>query len=201
MRVKYYYDHNQFKKATKCQICGKRFWAHGWEMTPLATYAKGHSLCIECAKWQHLSENRPENMEVIDGVAYDVQPYIKKEYGMHLGGNGELKCLVHADGTSRVSNDVWVIGKIPERFLELFPQTAWWTKPKYAKRLQRGVLHCKGRMCYDRYHCFRYDYTQEFENGPYNIPPKEHIVGSEHCREFINIQDITNYPYFNIEDI
>ena len=191
---------NLFSHSTQCSICGKRFWAHDIMANSLAKYAKEKSLCLECAKWMQLSEYRPFNLEIIDGVAYKVFPLTEKEPGACLGGKGKLKCIIHADGTSCVSNDIWTIGKVPERFYDLFPRTGWWIKNWYKARLLKGALHCKGKMCYDRYHCFRYDYTQEFDTGPFNIPPKDHIVGSENCKQFINILDIENYPPFNTED-
>lgn len=189
-----------FRNGIKCQICGRKFLAMGLQKTKLGSYAKDHSLCLECAKWAQLSENRPKDLEIIDGVAYKCLPHIRKEYGMHLGGEGKERLIIHPDGTYRFSNDIWTIGTIPERFRNILPNTGWWIDIKYLCRLKRGVLHCRGKMCYDRYHCFRYDYKQEYGIGPYNILPKDHVAGSENCKEFIDIRDITNYPYFNIED-
>ena len=37
-----------FRNGIKCQICGRKFLAMGLQKTKLGSYAKDHSLCLEC---------------------------------------------------------------------------------------------------------------------------------------------------------
>ena len=202
MRVKYYYDHKQFHKPIVCNHCGRKFWNHGWAFSPLAEFANKHGVCLECAKWLQFASKRQKGVEVIDGVVWRILPKQEKRYGAILGGKGKNVYILKKDGTAIESNDIWQIGTVPELFRERIPDTAYWvTDKKMGKRLVSENFQCEGRQCYDRYHCYRYDYTQEFEDGPFNKIPKDWVVGNERCGSFINIQCIAGYDYYNINDI
>ena len=105
------------------------------------------------------------------------------------------------DGTALMSNDVWNKGAIPIRFQSWFPDTAYSISKKTYKKLIRGRMGCRARGCFDRYHCYRYDYKREFAEGPYNAIPKDWIVGEERCPAFIDLREIKNFDYIDINDI
>lgn len=202
MRVKYYYDHKQFHKPIVCNQCGKKFWNHGWAFSPLGEFAKRKEVCLECARWLDYIRKQHKDHIIIDGVIYRVLPKQKKAYGVILGSKGKIKFILKKDRTAIESNDIWVVGTIPELFRDKLPDTGWWVTDKtMGKRLVSEDFKCEGRQCYDRYHCYRYDYTQEFEEGPFNAIPKDWIVGDERCGSFVNIQCIKGYDYYNIKDI
>lgn len=191
--------HDKLQQSTVCPICKRKYWKYAAGKGRLAKISQERSVCLECAKWLDLAENHPDGYEVIDGVVYKIFPKTKKTYATILGGNGVIKCVIRPDGTGITSNDVWTIGKVPERFLHLFPNTGWWIPSKYKYRT-KYVVQCKNKTCFDRYHCIRYDYHQEFAEGPLNVPPLEWIVGDEKCPAFINILDVRNYNYFDTND-
>lgn len=193
--------------SSSCSICGKRILNMGFdERNPIYKIMKSEGICYECAYWRDIIAHRPENFEVIDGKCYQFNPtptWVQKTPFRMLGSDGKKFYIVRKDGTYARSNDVWFIADVPKDFRDQLPDTAWLTTARVYDRLERGVFACKSRACMDRYHCYRFDYRNEFtEDGPFNIPPKEWITGDEQCREFINLLDFKNYDeYVSVSDI
>lgn len=178
-------------------------------MLPLLTRFKTKSAknarpqcCPDCAAWRRLADSKPDNLEIAGGVAYKVNPYTKKKWGTILGGKGKIHYFLKKDLSLTISNDVWKVGEIPQPFRDELKDTGWWvTNKKYADRCARGKIRCKSRMCYNRYRCLWFDYTSEFEKGPFNFIPKDYVVGTEKCSSFVDVLCIRNFDaYFNPND-
>lgn len=192
------------KRYIICDKCGRKV-AADWADDDVGLHKRMLELsyCDTCAYWHDILNNKPDNYEIIGGVCYRVLPYVpkrKSQIGAIFGSNRKRFWLLKSDGTIYKSNDMWVVGKIPKQFW--FEDTAWIITPKTHKKLaERPVCRkCNSIGCYDRYHCLYYDWSSEIDGG-FNAIPRDHIVGSDGCKNFINInKDIKNYNPFHIFD-
>lgn len=184
---------------TKCSICGKRVCNAFFDKeSPIYLQMVEKNCCYDCAYWEDLIANPPENMEVVNQTLYDFKPYIEPKLGMFLG---QTMWILKKDGTPMMSNDVWNKGKIPLQFRDRLPDTAYEVSKKTYKKLTTGRMGCRSVGCFDRYHCYRYDYRHEFGQAPYNRVPRDWIVGDEGCPAFINLREIKHFDYIDINDI
>lgn len=191
----------KLRQSVTCKCCGKKIWDYRIMFARMKEKPMQNGICPECQRWNNIIRHPPKEMEIIDGSAYMFGRVQKREIGVTLGGKGKTRCIARKDGTGFVSNDVWLIGKIPDTFKNKLPNTAWWIEEHNGRRLALTKMKCKNKSCYDRYHCFRYDYRIEFDKGPYNSIPKDWITGNERCRYFVNILTIQNYfDYFDTSD-
>ena len=142
--------------------------------------------------------NPPECMEIINQTVYSFLPYQEPRFGIILG---ETLYILRKNGELAMTNDAWNKGVIPWRFQDRLPNTAYSLSKKVFNKLSKGRMGCLARGCFDRYHCYRYNYRMEFDVGPYNCVPKDWIVGSERCPAFINLKDIRGFDYIDINDI
>ena len=181
-------------KSYKCKYCGKKIYST--EFTPKLD--KSQLVCGECAYWNNLINTPNQYIEVINYTAFEFLPYQEPGLGKILG---ETMYILRKNGEVAMSNDVWEKGKIPDRFLSYFPNTAYAISKKIYRKLSKGKMGCWAKGCFDRYHCYRYDYKKEIGKEPYNIVPKDWTVGNEHCPAFINILDIKGLEFFDINDI
>ncbi len=182
-------------KILKCEYCGKRLYG----IDPGSDMAKGKEPCIcpQCNYWIKLTKKSKRHIEIIQGVVYEFLSWKTPKYGQMLG---QTMYILRKNGEIACSNHVWEKGKVPALFREHFPDTAYIISKKIYNNLSKGNLKCWAKGCYDRYHCIRYDYRQEFGGEPYNIIPRDWIVGNEHCPAFVNILDIKGYEFFDIND-
>ena len=181
----------------KCDVCGKKF-VH-YERPPkndddLTVYTSKHNVCYECAFWLTFIDNKPKELQVANGIAYKIFPFIEEPtLSMLLGGNGKKRFFVTKDRQVIKSNDVWVVGTIPQHFRDKLPDTGWFCNKSVYGRILRFNKMCKEVGCLDRYKCFRFRTDLELENGPYNTLPKGWETGDEHCGFFVNTEGIENY--------
>ena len=144
------------------------------------------SLCYECAFWMLKAEKPPKNREIIDGWHYIINPYIIT-YKFFQGSGGRTVFIVKYDLTVKRSNDVLCQGKIPDKFLSIFPNTATFVeRPIYTKVKNNKGFRCGRIGCFDRYHCIWYDPKLKEPNGPWNKIPANWKIGGEGCELFIN---------------
>lgn len=180
------------RKIKYCQLCGKRIWMQGYNIQNRIAYIMNKdNVCFECAFWQDLIDYPPEYMEVVNNQCVRLHPVAnKKDKTLRLGGKGKLRYFMRPDYSLLQSNDIWIIGTIPERFRSQLPTTAIEISLKAYRQLNKSTKKCRARACFDRYNCFRYDITLEKDNGPFNSIPPKWKVGDEHCGFFINLEDI-----------
>ena len=174
-----------------CTKCGARMLFQGYDTQfRLAHIMQRRQICYDCAYWEDLKEFPLENMEVIGNKCYRIGPVAdRKDKSLILGGKGKMHYFMRPDWSVFRSNDIWLIGTIPERFRSEFAQTAVEVTIRVYRQLNRNNKKCKARGCLDRYHCLRYNIELE-KNGPFNTVPATWNVGDEHCGFFINKDDV-----------
>lgn len=182
----------------KCNVCGKKFLRAEYNLrrssNDILDYVKENGVCFECGYWLYLMNHKPRGFQVTNGIAYRILPFIEQPtISMLLGSKGKKCYFVTKRRKLIKSNDVWVIGKIPERFRKKFPDTGWFCDKRVYGRLLKFDKLCKEAGCLDRYKCFRFDTKLELKNGPYNKVPEKWTIGGERCGFFINTDLIENY--------
>ena len=174
--------------ALKCSICGNPIDFGEYsirEKIPQIMFQK--NLCWECAYWEDKVDNPDPQMEIIDGCYYIFQPWVYMWTPDPFRQDNRQYYAVRNDKTLVRTNNAITVGRIPERFREKLPNTARLVKRKTWNLLKKnGGTKCSNKGCWDRYHCFFYDLDTEKENGPWNIVPNNHKVGSEKCPIFVN---------------
>lgn len=176
----------------KCPCCGKMFWSFTSDIKANLYNENWQGfICRDCAYWlDYIKKNRPYR-EIIAGVCYNfLPPQTEKKPGVMLGGKG-MKYILKTDGSTNKSNDIWKIGKVPERFKKQLPNTGWWISRRNFRNLRYGWYKCDNKGCYDRYHCLRYEIEKEIE--PYNIVPDNWQIGDEKCPVFVNLHEIEDF--------
>lgn len=177
----------------RCSFCGQKVWMQGYnEQNRITHIMNKNGLCYECAYWQELHDYPQEYMEIINHQCVRLHPVANKnDKTLILGGKGKMRYFMRPDETVFKSNDIWIIGSVPERFWTMFPTTVFEISLKAYRQLSKSSKKCQARACLDRYQCFRYNRAIENdERGPFNTIPPKWNIGDEHCRFFINIQDI-----------
>lgn len=173
-----------------CKYCGSRMLFQGYDIQHRFTYIMNRdTICYTCAFWQDILEYPPECMEIIGSRCMKIYPVAdKKDKSLILGGKGKMHYFVRHDLSIFQSNDIWLIGTIPENFRDRLKPTAKEITQKTFIKLQRNPMKCKARGCFDRYHCLRYNLELE-QNGAFNSVPLKWKVGDEHCKFFIDIDN------------
>lgn len=174
-----------------CKCCGARMLFQGYDIQHrLAHIMNRETICYDCAFWQDIREYPPEHMEIVGNKCMKIYPVAdKKDKSLILGGKGKMRYFIRNDNTVFQSNDIWFIGIVPERFRKDFKPTAKEITQKAFKKLLKNSLKCKARGCFDRYHCFRYNLELE-RNGAFNSVSLNWNVGDEHCKFFIDLDNI-----------
>ncbi len=175
-----------------CSSCGKRIWDQGYDQESRISYIMVRDkVCYDCAYWKELIDYPPEYLEILGNQCIRIHPVAdKKNKALLLGGKGKMRYFMRKDGALLQSNDIWVIGTIPERFREALPSTISEITLRAYKQLKKSPKKCKARACMDRYHCWRFNLELEKECGPFNAIPPKWNVGDEHCGYFIPLKDI-----------
>lgn len=171
-----------------CSCCGARMLLQGYDANQrIAHIMKQNTICYGCAYWQDIKAYPPQYMEIVGAKCIKVCPVAdKKDKSLILGGKGKMRYFIRNDFSTFQSNDVWLIGVVPERFRKDFKPTAKEITAKVYARLQKNSKQCKARGCFDRYHCLRYNLELE-NDGAFNVVPLNWRAGDEHCKFFINI--------------
>lgn len=175
------------KVKYRCALCGKRIWMKGLDhKSRIAHIMKTDGLCYECAYWEELIEYPPKYMEVLNGRCIRICPPADRyDKTLILGGKGKKRYFMRNDGSVIMSNDIWNIGEIPERYIPRLPDTMREITARAYTALSRHNRKCIAKACFDRYHCFRYNMEVEAD-GPYNIVRDTWVVGGERCRDFLD---------------
>ena len=184
------------KGIKSCKHCGKKYFMQGFSTEDRITMMMDREkICYDCAYWKNIINYPLPYMEVVGNICIKVMPKVKKkEKTMLLGGKGKIKYFIRTDWSELVSsNDIWQIGTIPEVFREQLPPTLIELPKNIYKRLEKYMGRCKARGCFDRYNCFRYNLEVEKDKiGAFNKIPPAWQIGNEHCKHFINLDEITN---------
>lgn len=130
-------------------------------------------------------------LEVINGICLQVNPLVTEVDKTYvLGSKGKKRYFMRPDWSVIVSNDVWTVGIVPDRFKDLFPNTLIEITYKAYKKLEINNKKCRSRACFDRYECFRFDRSLEQQHGAFNSIPKTWKRGAEKCGAFIGFNEI-----------
>ena len=173
-----------------CHICGRTddFNSYDHECA-LYQMMKQEHICHQCAYWLYIIQNPPLNMEVIGGVVYVANPFVRRPFNVIKGHRGKEFYIRKRDETILRVNNLWRIGKIPDRFKGYFQETANFLSLMTYQKLTNDPHKCYAKGCWDRYHCLRYNLELE-KDGPFNVVPESHHPGSEQCPSFININEL-----------
>lgn len=177
----------------RCKSCGSQMLFQGYNIqSRFAHIMQKEGICYECAYWMDIAAYPPDYMEVVGNICMRIYPLAdKKDKSIILGGKGKTRYFMRPDLSLVKSNDIWIIGTIPERFKSAFKTTVVEIPINIYRRLSLNNKKCEARACFDRYHCIRYDIELENnENGAFNTVPANWKLGGEHCKYFINKQNI-----------
>ena len=181
-----------------CTKCGKTYFAYNmYSNSVVVKIMEQKQVCWECAYWENFIMTPPDHLEVIGNRCYQIFPYVEKtDVFQILGGGGETGYFLKKDGTCAPVNDVWWINVIPWQYQQQFQPTGWWVTRNFYRKYMRMRKPCTAKGCLDRYHCYRYQYQQEFGKEPYNIVPKDWVVGDERCPAFLPLSEIKGYDEY-----
>lgn len=184
------------KSFKKCFVCGNRIYFQGYtDKDDLTQIMKEKTLCYQCAFWERLITERPEYLEIVGNKClriFPLVPYkVKLDKTVRLGGKGKRRYFMRDDWSVFESNDIWVVGIVPDRFADKLKPTAVEITKQAFRQLGFNCKKCKARACFDRYQCFRFDLSLEQDRmGAYNQPPSSWEIGGEHCRYFLDKNNV-----------
>lgn len=171
-----------------CKKCGKAIDAYYFSDKPqVLSKIRESELCFDCLFWQDFINNRPENIKIIDGCAWQFIP-LKTPFFKYHCNRPEIKCIF-SPTTKKLfhATQAKLIGRIPKLFEDELPTEYRFVSGDTYFRLQKYMCnHCRSKGCWDRYQCVWYDESITEPNGPWNRIPKNHKVGDEKCERFIN---------------
>lgn len=175
-----------------CQSCGNKIFLQGYSDHRLTRLMQTNKICYECAYWKDIIEFPPTHLEIINGKCYRIYPEVEeKDPSILLGGKGKMRYFMREDMKPFKSNDVWLIGVIPQRFLPQFPPTAFEIDKRVYNLISNNTRRCQAVGCMDRYLCIRYRLEfEDYGKNPFNKVPNNWKAGDEHCKFFINRQSI-----------
>ena len=185
--------HTIFRNHRRCSICNSRLPIRRiCGNSKIMQLMKTERLCHECAYWLDMAKTPRPYTEVINGKCYSVNPMVNASHNaMILGGGGKMRYFIRPDRTLVCSNDVWKIGKIPERFRDRFSDTMMEISKKTYNSLSKSQMPlCLSKACFDRYFCFRHKTFWVGPEGDFEDIPKNWKPGSEKCRYFMNKKNI-----------
>jgi len=173
-----------------CSICGTTDDMNGYdEQCTLLKDMREHRVCHQCAYWLDIINNPPINMEVIGGYVYIANPFVHRPFQTIKGCFGKEFYIRKLDKIILRVNNLWNLGKIPERFRERLPDTANFLSLMTYQKLSKDPHECHAKGCWDRYHCLRYNLQIE-KDGAFNTVPTSHHIGDEQCPSFINTKEL-----------
>lgn len=174
----------------KCSQCGRRILEQGYLVeNRLSHIMRKDRICYDCAFWQDLADYPPKHLEIVGNVAMKICPVAdRRNKTILLGGKGKMRFFMRENWRVFQSNDIWIIGTVPERFRKLFEPTAVEISREAFCKLQSNHKKCNARACFDRYNCFRYNLELE-KDGPFNKIPVNWPKRGERCRYFIDMDN------------
>lgn len=181
-------------KTLTCKLCGTTENLDEYNSSaPMVQNMIDNHVCYSCAFWMQQIENPRPQQEVIGGHLYIVNPQVKRPDNAIKGMFGKEVYIRRFDESLLKTNNIWHIGEIPKHFLEHYPDTANFLSLFVYQKLKNYPFKCQAKGCWDRYHCIRYDLSNE-KNGPFNKIPDKYTVGSENCPSFINFNVLKQCP-------
>lgn len=147
------------------------------------------NVCAKCAYWMDKIKHPDVGREIIGGHYFIVHPFVKRPNNVIKGTEGKEFYIRENDGTLIKSNNVWCQGEIPVYFRNELLDTANFLSLITYTKLHNDPHTCYAKGCWDRYHCLRYNLECE-RDGPFNKVPANHIIGSEKCPSFINVNEL-----------
>lgn len=173
-----------------CSICGATDDMNGYdEHCNLLQDMIAQRICHQCAYWNNIINNPPINMEIIGGNVYIANPFVHRPLQTIKGHFGKEFYIRRHDKSILRINNLWNLGKIPERFRKYLPDTANFLSLMTYQKLSKDTHECHAKGCWDRYHCLRYNLQTE-KDGSFNSVPASHHIGDEHCPSFINVNEL-----------
>lgn len=181
-------------RIIQCDICNRQIPDIGLNAaSPLYERIISNSLCPECAFWNYIVNNKTENLIRVFRKCYRVLPFQPSPPpGAILGNNGKRMYFLTTSGAPIMSNDVWFVGTVPERFAHHLPDNAYRINLKAYNRLLKREGKCRDYQCPDRYRCFFYNWKEE---STYTPIPQDHIPGTTECNDFLPLRWIENFDY------
>lgn len=177
-----------------CKSCGARILMQGYDTQNRIAYLMDKKqICYECAFWENIMAYPDKNMEILGNQCLKVMPYVKrdeKDRSITLGGKGMPRYFIRKNGKVFRSNDIWIIGTIPDRFLNKLKPTVMEISRYLYSRLIVHNRRCQSRTCFDRFQCFRYNIQLEQTQKTVKVP-SDWIVGTERCKDFLNFDKLT----------
>lgn len=179
----------------KCSLCGEEYWDNFDNSTPINALRHERILCYECAYWINLTINHDGKHAIIKGKHFIIgDPVAKLGYGAKLWGDGKMKHILFSDFTIKSSNDILFLEYVPDKYLNITKNSAWWISRGLKTLItRRQSFRCNAIACLDRYNCMRFNIDLERLKGPYNTVPSDWTVGGEHCGDLIDMNKITAY--------
>lgn len=176
-----------------CNSCKRRFLMQGFIDNHIVAAMERKCLCYECAYWLDLIKYPKDNAEIVGDQYFQIFPFVEKEdidNNVILGGQGRVRYFMRPDMTVFRSNDIWLIGKIPERFQHKLPITALEISLLGFNKLKNNKRKCRSRSCMNRYSCMRYNIRLEDDSAPFNSVPDNWNFDEEYCNSFINYNEV-----------
>lgn len=185
------------KAKYQCAKCGKMVYAFNCsEDNDVCHRMIRDGICWECAYWERFLIAPPKNLEIVGDRCYQIFPFVESPSVEQILGGNKIRYLLKKNGECVKTNDWWWLNVIPYKYQERFQPTGWWVTKGFYKKMERSKHKCKAKGCLDRYHCYRYQYRLEFDKEPYNKPPRDWIVGDEHCPAFLPTRDIKDFDEY-----
>lgn len=174
----------------ECTVCSSMYTSNDFYADNAITgIMQELEVCYNCAYWIDKIRNRPVGSEVLNGHLYIIHPFVKRPMNLIQGSLGKELYIIKNDYTIIRTNNAWDLGKIPERFIQHFPQTGRLMPLLLYQKFSADPHRCYARGCWNRYHCLRYKMELEMD-GPFNQVPKGYILGSDPCPTFINTNEL-----------
>ena len=176
-----------------CSFCGKRedVEIFRFVQAPLVVKMRGERLCFECAYWKSLLENPESDTITINGSLYKhIEPLQRPN--LNTVRSTSMKLMIDVD-TRDICGCRSLIyrGRVPTRFIGQFPNRyKFITLDQYRRIYRYEAEMCLSKGCFDRYHCMWYNAAIAEPGEPWNIIPKNYIIGGENCPSFVNKYDI-----------
>ena len=130
--------------------------------------------CFECAFWLNAHAHPIPNSQIINGQLFSFPPVVRER--------GRVRHILTVKGEMIDSTELFNYGPVPDRFRELFPDTANFVKCSVYRKLKSNFT-CRKLGCWDRTYCYWYHGKEQ----SWNQIPKNHKPGDEHCPMYINI--------------
>lgn len=168
---------------TKCSCCGKLHNIGGYVRTcELLPVIQEKDICFSCAYWLNIANNPRDDRQIIDGKCYQFEDW--EEFNSDFVSELWFVFVIDSHKMFR-SNHVRYIGKVPEHFRNVLPDSAKKIDYNtYRFILSKQGYRCMSKGCWDRYHCLWYSYDES--GGPWNKIPTRHRIGDEKCPMFIH---------------